>query len=354
MVNQWGRDAGPSGGNPGRSAGALIAAVAALVVGASGGYGTARYVQGDTGAAVAARDQTISDLQQELDSAKAEAQKAGSREKSLESELGDLDAEVKSLQSENDQLRAGKSDDAATAKEIKDLRAKLKNAEKTARDFAAAQDVIDQAQADLAKAQKAVAARDAAIKDLRAALADGGDLQAEIARLTRERDVLINELRDAQADRGDASKLDRDYRDLKLQAADLQDRLKRESAARARAEDRADAAEADVAKLTRRVSALEDKLAAVDTIRPRPDDNETKPRPVDPQPDDVGPPRDVDEVRSALANMPGYDTLSAGKQKKLVQLLRDGQCVSDALKSVYGRAPAAALRSLMRDLRGAC
>jgi predicted nucleic acid-binding Zn-ribbon protein len=354
MVNQWGRDAGPSGGNPGRSAGALIAAVIALVVGASGGYGTARYVQGDTGAAVAARDQTISDLQSELDAARSKTEKAGSREKSLEAELADLDAELKSLQSENDRLRAGKSDDAATAKEIKDLRAKLKTAEKTARDFAAAQDVIDQVQADLAKAQKAVAARDAAIKDLRAALADGGDLQAEIVRLTREKDVLVTELRDAQADRGDASQMEGEFRDLQLQAADLRDKLKQESAARARAEDRADAAEADVAKLTRRVSTLEDKLAGAETVRPRPGDTETKPRPVDPGQDEVGSPRDVDDVRNALADMPGYDSLASDKQKKLVKLLRDGQCVSDALKSVYGRAPAAALRSLMRDLRGAC
>jgi chromosome segregation ATPase len=167
MVNQWGRDAGPSGAKPGRSAGALIAAVLALVIGAGGGYGAARYVQGDTGAVVEERDQVISDLRTELDGAKAQAQKAASREKSLEAELGDLDAELKSLQSENDQLRAGSNDDAALAKEIKDLRARLKGADKTVRDLAAAQTSLDQAEADLALTQKTLAARDAAIKDLR-------------------------------------------------------------------------------------------------------------------------------------------------------------------------------------------
>jgi chromosome segregation ATPase len=351
MVNQWGRDAGPSGANPGRSAGALIAAVLALVVGAGGGYGAARYVQGDAGAAVAARDQTISDLQADLDSTRSEAEKAGSREKSLEAELGDLDAEIKSLQSENDRLRAGSMDDDALAKENKDLRARLKAADKTAKEFAAAQKALDQAEADLAIAQKTVAARDAAIKDLRATLAEGGDLQAELDRVTRERDVLVTELREAQANLGDAGQLQRDFRTLKVEAAELRDRLKREAADRARAEDRAKDFETDIVRLTRQVAALEKQLAEGEPGRPRHEEPDTRP---DPQPEDPQNPRNPDDVLNALQDMPGYDNLSAAKQKTLFDLLSDGQCVTDALKSVYGRVPAAALRNLLRDLRGAC
>ncbi|WP_137153626.1 hypothetical protein [Rhizobium sp. FKL33] len=352
MVNQWGRDAGPSGGNPGRSAGALIAAVLALVVGAGGGYGAARFVQGDTGAVVAARDQTISDLQADLDAAKHEAAKAGSREKSLEAELGDMDAELKSLQSENDKLRAGSSDDAALAKEIKDLRARLKNADKTSRDLAAAQTALDQAEADLTVAQKAIAARDAAIKDLRAALADGGDMQAELDRMTRDREALIAELKEARANLGDSGQLQRDLRALRAEAQDLQDRFDKERAARVKAEDQASSSEADVVRLTRRVSELEKQLAEGGPVRPRP--VEPQPQPVDPQPQPPNAPRDPDDVQNALVDMPGYDNMSPAKQKKLFELLSDGQCVTDALKSVYGRVPAAALRNLLRDLGGAC
>ncbi|MBB1247677.1 hypothetical protein [Rhizobium sp. G21] len=351
MANQWGRDAGPTGPNPGRSAGALVAAVLALVIGAGGGYGAARYVQGDTSAAVEARDQTISDLQTDLDSVRAEADKAASREKSLEAELGDLDAEIKSLQSENDRLRAGSEDDAALAKESKDLRARLKAADKATKDFAAAQKALDQAEADLAIAQKTVAARDAAIKDLRAALADGGDAQAELDRITRERDVLAAELREARANLGDAGQLQRDFRALKIEAAELRDRVKREAADRARAEERAKDFETDIVRLTRQLAALEKQLAEAEPGRPRHEEPDTQP---DPQPENPANPRNPEDVQSALEDMPGYDNLSPAKQKTLLQLLSDGQCVTDALKSVYGRVPAAALRNLLRDLRGAC
>jgi hypothetical protein len=146
--------------------------------------------------------------------------------------------------------------------------------------------------------------------------------------------------------------LQRDLRALRAEAQDLQDRFDKERAARVKAEGQASTFEADIVRLTRRVSELERELAESGPVRPRP--IEPEPQPVDPQPEPPLAPRDPDDVMNALADMPGYDTLTPAKQKKLVQLLRDGQCVSDALKSVYGRAPAAALRSLMRDLRGAC
>jgi chromosome segregation ATPase len=64
--------------------------------------------------------------------------------------------------------------------------------------------------------------------------------------------------------------------------------------------------------------------------------------------------REAEDVRAALADMPGYSRLTPDKQIELARRLENGECAADALKATLGRVPAIALRNLIRDLGSKC
>jgi hypothetical protein len=65
-------------------------------------------------------------------------------------------------------------------------------------------------------------------------------------------------------------------------------------------------------------------------------------------------PRDRADVEKAVADLPGFNNLSADKQETLIGMLEKGECVTDSLKAAYGHVSPISLRSLFRDLGGRC
>ena len=61
MVNQWGRDGniGSGNGSSRSAAGVIIPVIVALILGAGGGYGAARFLSGASEADIVARDKRI-------------------------------------------------------------------------------------------------------------------------------------------------------------------------------------------------------------------------------------------------------------------------------------------------------
>ncbi|MDB5554547.1 MAG: hypothetical protein JWL86_4531 [Rhizobium sp.] len=103
MVNQWGRDGNSSspGSQSSGGAGILIAAVIALLIGAGGGYGAGRFLSGVSAGDLASRDETITELRQQVT-------KLGGAQTSdtvLRSKIEDLQDQIVALNKANDTLK---------------------------------------------------------------------------------------------------------------------------------------------------------------------------------------------------------------------------------------------------------
>jgi chromosome segregation ATPase len=103
VVNQWGRDgnSSSSGSQSSGGAGILIAAVIALLIGAGGGYGAGRFLSGVSAGDLASRDETITELRQQV----TKLSGAQTSDAVLRSKIEDLQDQVVALNKANDTLK---------------------------------------------------------------------------------------------------------------------------------------------------------------------------------------------------------------------------------------------------------
>lgn len=247
MVNQWGRDGNSS--SPGSSssggAGILIAAVIALLIGAGGGYGAGRFLSGVSAGDLASRDETITELRQQV----TKLSGAQTSDSVLRSKIEDLQDQVVALNKANDTLKqlndeqSGQvSTDAQaeidalkkTIEEAGDLRNQLSRARKSLKvselqlielegTVKSQQDEIKKLRSDLGKAasqgndgNKALSDQ---IKTLESAL-HGARQQASTVpdlkkRIAEIEDDLAQKTSDVSAARKKAADLDKQVADLK-------------------------------------------------------------------------------------------------------------------------------------------
>lgn len=202
----------------------------------------------------------------------------------------------------------------------------------TARNTAASlQKAIDKSRVELATAKRQLAAAQAVAESV------GGESQA------LRKKLVAAERRGTDLDARLAS-MEKDLDEAKARASEAaaEKILVGESLSAARADK--EKLESDVAWLRQTIESLK---AGTHDDGPQ----------TDVSPDDDTPARirrDAEDVRDALADMPGFSRLTPDKQEELAQRLEDGECAADALKTTLGRVPAIALRNLIRDLGSKC
>jgi chromosome segregation ATPase len=348
LTSQWGRDSSfQSGGKRRSGAVTVIAVIISLVLGAAGGYGALRFIEGDSRAAVdAAHMETV-----EAHDALALAQK----------ELGDVRADLATKSGEIGDLKAVITRQAG---ELDAMTAKLaasSSSDQASGDGNAAIQAIARERDKLAAENQSLKADLAALGAERDALgkaasADKQRLEAEIARLqtevvpqlTAERDQLQRKITMMLADQANLKariKAASDTNDSDAQLiADLQARL-------AAAERNLEASQAALAaiKAQKTETAASAKAAtAADSQQSDPAANSGT------QADPASSPRTADAVAAALRSAPGLETLSDDDRRKLTEKLVAGDCVTTALESVFARVPILTLRNLIRDLNSGC
>jgi chromosome segregation ATPase len=221
--------------------------------------------------------------------------------------------------------------------------------------------------------------KDALQTRLAAALKSAGDADAQvktIAELQKQRDALRSKLDAALQSAGNAGQQTKKIADLQKQLdkmaeslADRDEAVRHATDSLKQAEVNLDKAQREVktltaqndvlgdakADLTRQVASLNAAIAKLKAAA-APADN--KPVVTDDSQDDNGQngltPRNHGDVEKAVADLPGYDTLSADKQETLVGMLEKGECVTDSLKAAYGHVSPISLSRLFRDLGGHC
>jgi chromosome segregation ATPase len=240
-------------------------------------------------------------------------------------------------------------------------------------------------EAELAEAKAAAGdvpglkSRIAALEEQQTKHADDADTKArqQIAALQQQKNALQTKLDAALKAAGDADQSAKKIAELQKQLDDMAESLSdRDAAARNAAQDLKQA-RTDLDKSQRQVKALRDQsdalAAARDDLARRivsldaaitklKADAAARTNPVvtnDGQDAaDQGQagltPRDRGAVEKAVADLPGYDNLSADRQATLVGMLEKGECVTDSLKAAYGHVSPISLRSLFRDLGGSC
>jgi uncharacterized protein (UPF0335 family) len=348
MNNQWGRSGnGQTSGGSGLG-GILFATVVSLALGAAGGYGAFRMMDGAVSSGeIEARDQRISDLARELDERGAQVEDGSQQAQALTDENASLKRQVESLKSNTDASEAAVAV-AENARLTRDVVPKLEN------DLELASQRVADAEALKKRAQEAVIDRERQLS-----------LQADqIARLEKALDQARNARNTAQSAEterleNEADTLRRDLEEAqraeeKLRTTDIP-ALRETIATRER----------EIAALTDRNAALALRIdaleAAAQAARPNgQNDGGTKPvldnaRPADGvKPADGRSPRDAALVAEAMQGTPGLDRLSSIERDRLERTLISGECVTNALGGVFKRVPVLALRNLMRDLDSDC
>jgi len=278
VVNQWGRDgnSSSSGSQSSGGAGILIAAVIALLIGAGGGYGAGRFLSGVSAGDLASRDQTITELRQQV----TKLGGAQTSDTALRSKIEDLQDQVVALNKANDTLKRFNDEQSGqvstdaqseidalkkTIEQAGDLRNQLSRARKSLKvselqlielegTVKSQQDEIEKLRSDLGKAasqsndgNKALSDQ---IKTLESAL-HGARQQASTVPDLKKRIAAIED--DLAQKTSDASAARKKAADLGKQVADLKTRLDK-----ARAD--AIASSGDVTDQITRLQAERDKL----------------------------------------------------------------------------------------------
>lgn len=324
----------------------------------------------DAQAEIAALRKTIEqagDIRTELNRARRSLQVS-------ELQIIDLEGEIKTQRDEIGKLRAGLTDaatkdDAGSAvlrDQIKTLESALAESRKQASDtaelrkrLAAMEDDIAEKTGNLSKAQATATALQADVdqanlelarlkKDLAAALAATKDKGGESEALQKELVAAEEQLATRDADvrtleaRLAALKKDVDNANSEAGKADADRLLMGMQLGAMRTEKQK--LETEVAVLKQTVETLE---AARREDQPQPEVNTGGD-------DTPALRREAEDVRDALEDMPGYSRLTPDKQIELARRLEEGECAADALKATLGRVPAIALRNLIRDLGSKC
>jgi DNA repair exonuclease SbcCD ATPase subunit len=388
--------------------GVVIAAIVALLIGGAGGYAGARFLSAAPSpeltsalgqqAALRAR---VKALQAELDAAKrtrdslgtladqkvaAATHKAQADMDTLAQTLAEAGHLSVQLDRANKSLKVSALHINELEKTVADQKAAIDRMKAVATHqdpaMAALQSAYDAVQAKLAAAQKqadAVSGLRARIATLEQQLAErvtdaGTAARQQIAALQQQADQLRASLDSAQKSLADATRKAGQIPQLQAELDQLTDNLAARDKAARDAGAALAAAKAELAASAARTATLTDKITALTASR---DGLQTqvatlkatvaklkdagKPENVKPtsdgksgQVDAQATPRDRADVDKALADMPGYDELSADKQAMLADSLVRGDCVTDALKAAYGHVSPVALRSLFRNLGGGC
>lgn len=256
MVNQWGRD-GTSAGSPSRSsggAGVIIAAVLALLIGGGGGYGAARFLSGVSTGDLAARDQTIAELRQQVSSLREQSTGAQTSDNVLRSQVQELQDQVAQLSKANETLKKFADDQAGgtsaeaqaeidalkkTIDEAGDLQGQLSRARKSLKiselqlielegTVKTQQDEIKKLRSDLARAATQDDAGNKALSDqikmLESALAGAREQASTVPDLKKRIAAIEDDLAQKTAD---ASAARKSVANLQKQIGDLQGRLRK-------------------------------------------------------------------------------------------------------------------------------
>lgn len=398
MNNQWGRSSGGTAASGGGIGGILFASVVSLALGAAGGYGAFRMMDGAVPTnEIEQRDQRISDLARELDARIAQVEDSSQKAQALTEENGSLKRQIETLRK-----NSGTSDAAAALAEnvrlnqevpelknqlelasqlVADAEALKKRAEETVRDrdrqLSLRRDDIARLEKALAEArnqqsttQGAEAQRQEAEAALRRELEEAQRAKDTIQ--TTDLPALRDEVARLEKALAEARSEQNTTKSAEAQRQEAEAALRRELEEAQRAKDaiettdlpalrdeiaRKDKEIAELktlnASLTSRISALETAARSV-TVPGKPDDGGEKPVLDNKKPTQVRNPRSAVLVALAIDNTPGLDRLSSTQREQLEQTLVSGECVTKALDSALKRVPVLALRNLMRDLDSDC
>lgn len=311
MGNQWGRSGNGAVTRTGGGAGAVVmASFACLVLGAAAGYGFSRLAADGAAAEgeIARRDATIASLEREAEAAGRQA----------EERLRDLQQKMDALRDQREEPDPGPAAEVAPG-----LERELKLA---AQRIADAEALRGRAEEAVRERERRLSLQADRIARLEKALAAAGDAERQAAGLRQDLDA------------------------AKAAAAALRD--KEIPALRAELSRK----DADIAALGREKQALAARAAAAEKAlaeRRGGEGGETPAR------DNAEPavglsPRNAALVAAALGDAPGLERLSTEQRGRLERLLVSGECVTNALGTVFSRVPILTLRNLMRDLDADC
>ncbi|MXN45964.1 hypothetical protein GR138_12245 [Shinella kummerowiae] len=343
MNDQWGRSGSGRPASGGGIGGMLFACVVSLALGAAGGYGAFRMMDGavPTGE-IEERGQRIADLAKELDARVAQVEENTQKAQALSEENGALQRQLDALRK-----NAGTGDAAAALAENARLTGKI--VPELRNELELAKQLVADAEALKKRAEESVRDRDRQLS-LRA---------DEIARLEKALTAARNQQTSSQSVEKDRQAAEDALRRELEEAQRAQDTIRttdlpalRDEIARKEKE----IAELKTrnASLTARIGALESAARAA-TVRGEPEGGGNKPVVIDNQkPGQARDPRSAVLVALAIDNTPGLDRLSSAQREQLERTLVSGECVTKALNSALQRVPVLALRNLMRDLDSDC
>ncbi|MCQ4629758.1 hypothetical protein GB927_006895 [Shinella sp. CPCC 100929] len=398
MNNQWGRSSGGTAASGGGIGGILFASVVSLALGAAGGYGAFRMMDGAVPTnEIEQRDQRISDLARELDARVAQVEDSSQKAQALTEENGSLKRQIETLRK-----NSGTSDAAAALAEnvrlnqevpelknqlelasqlVADAEALKKRAEETVRDrdrqlslrrddIARLEKALAEARSQQSTTQGAEAQRQEAEAALRRELEEAQRAKDTIQ--TTDLPALRDEVARLEKALAEARSEQNTTKSAEAQRQEAEAALRRELEEAQRAKDAIETTDLpalrdEIARkdkeiaalktlntsLTSRISALETAARSV-TVPGKPDDSGDKPVLDNKKPTQVRNPRSAVLVALAIDNSPGLDRLSSTQREQLEQTLVSGECVTKALDSALKRVPVLALRNLMRDLDSDC
>ena len=315
-MSEWGRDSVRAGSSSRGRIVLLLAAIAALLVAGVDLASRAGYLalpfQQDQQAQLAIYQQEISQLEQSL----AQARKSAASSPQLDDLQREIDRrghEIARLNSERDAIVSGETESAVS---LRSELAQLRGIEVPA-------------------LEKELGARDRALDEMEARLKLAEEVTGELqSRLDKTFNVEIAQLRQKISEREAVAKqLDAEIARLAPLEAQLQ------TARQALA-----ASQAEVAALTSQIKQL---------LASQSQQNEPVTEPAEKSQNGLIQ-RDPGLVARALSEAKGLRQLATAERDRIATGLIEGDCVGKVLAEVLGRAPALALRDLIRTLDSDC
>ncbi len=352
MSNQWGRDRQPVAARGGSAAPVILALALGLAIGGAAGYGSLRYLSGDTASRLAAAEQRNMALSGDLADIRQKLQQALAAGEKSENAIGPADGEAAELQKKVDLQRSEL--DAMT-----DELARISDALQAEKDRAASLSAAlgEERTKSLSQAAAVAEAQKNAADAKARADAEIADLQARLSK--RENDTSRDLVRLQQEE---IPRLNRQIAELTAQATASGANAARALSQQQMLEKSLASAEAELTRLRaelgdeRRKNAmlageierLKRETSVVPVEKPQ------SPSAATARPEAAEGARDPDLVEAILADTPGVDRLTSADRIRLRDMLVSGQCVTTALRAVFPSVPVVTLRDLMRDLKSNC
>lgn len=271
MVNQWGRD-GTSGGATGRSgggAGVVIAAVLALLIGGGAGYGAARFLSGVSASDLASRDQTISELRQQVSKLKQQTSGAQTSDNVLRAQVEELQDQLGQLEKANQTLKQMADEQGSQVNS--DAQAEIDALKKTIEE---AGDI----QGQLSRARKSLKVSELQLIELEGTVTTQQDeirkLRSDLAKAATQGDAgnkaLGDQIKKLESALASANEQASTVPDLKKRIADVEDDLAQKTADASAARKKVGELQQEAAALKARLDkAVKDATEAGGTIAAR-------------------------------------------------------------------------------------